>query len=512
MKKLIFSAFAALFYSTSAFADASSAGLAKTYVQHAIDAMGGIDLLKSVKTLRIEYRGHSYMLDESERSDGPWIVTYENDIELRDYEHSALQREKEHSSLGSPEVDKSTVTVADGVAQSSSGGHKAPSPLFSDDSEEAFESLTFAPERIVLLALGAADLTAQPDSVLHGEPYHVVSFSHAHLPVRLYFNAYSALPGVVEWTSSYPNSMFWRVWGDVQNRCEFTVYSLLPGGLRLPFQRDHSRNGQPFHSLTISKAVVNPQIPADAFEISREAAAAFRKRRADMPDGPPLGKPASLVDGDDSLVQFVGTFNCAIIKQADGLMLIEAPTSAQHTKTFLVEAGNRYPGSQIKALITTSDAWAHFGGLREIAARGIPIYATDLNKPLLERLVRAPFTQHPDSLEKSTMRPEFHWVSEKTALGSGPNRLEVFPIRNASGERMLMVYFPERKLLYTSDLIQPLGDGTFFWPDYARELVDAVNRENLSVERFFGMHAKVTPYSALTEFLAKSLALSGAPD
>src|SRR5262249_16115037 len=156
--------------------------------------------------------------------------------------------------------------------------------------------------------------------------------------VRLYFNAYSGLPGVVEWTSSYTNSMFWRVWGDVQNRCEFTAYSLLPGGLRLPLQRDHSRYGQPFHSLTITTTTLNPQIAPDAFAISPEVAAAFQKRRAEIPDGPPLGKPSSLIDGDDSLVQFVGTFNCAIIKQPDGLILIEAPTSAAHTQAFLAEA------------------------------------------------------------------------------------------------------------------------------------------------------------------------------
>jgi hypothetical protein len=275
-------------------------------------------------------------------------------------------------------------------------------------------------------------------------------------------------------------------------------------------QRDHFRNGQPFHSLTITKVAINPQVPAGTLAVSPDVAAAFEKRRAEMPDGPPLGKPALLIDGEGSLVQFIGTFNCAIIKQPDGVVLVEAPTSAQHTQAFLAEAAKRFPGSPVKALITTSDAWAHFGGLREVVASAIPVYATDLNRPLLERLVSAPFTQHPDGLAKSPKAPIFHWVSEKTALGSGPNRIEIFPIRNASGERMLMVYFPEHKLLYSSDLIQPLGDGTFFWPDYAKELTDAVNREHLSVDMFFGMHAKTTRYSTVTDFLAKSVAASAA--
>ena len=134
----------------------------------------------------------------------------------------------------------------------------------------------------------------------------------------------------------------------------------------------------------------------------------------------------------------------------------------------------------------------HVAGIREVVADGTPIYATDLNQPVLTRLVDAPFTQHPDTLAKASKPAKFHWVSQKTTIGAGPNRIEIYPIRNASGARMLMLYLPEFHLLYSSDLVQPLGDGSFFWPEYLRELSDAVQREHLSVDRFFGMHATVS--------------------
>jgi hypothetical protein len=278
---------------------------------------------------------------------------------------------------------------------------------------------------------------------------------------------------------------------------------LLPNGLRLPLQRDHERNSQPFHSLTILKVAVNPQIPPDAFTIAPEVKAAIQEGRDQNVKTQALGNPVPLIEGNDSMVQFSGAFKCAIVKQADGLVIIEAPVSPEHTQILFTEASKRYPHVPIKAVITTSDAWAHFGGLREVVASGIPIYATDLNRPVLTRLMETRFTQRPDTLAKTSKLPKFRWISQKTMIGDGPNRIEIYPIRNASGARMLMLYLPEFKLLYSSDLVQPLGDGSFFWPEYLRELSDAVAREHLSVDRFFGMHATVTPWNAITQYLAK---------
>jgi hypothetical protein len=476
---------------------------AKSYVLHAAEAMGGLDLLRGVKALRIEYRGHSYMLDESERPAGPWIVTYENDVELRDYEHASVRREKEHWQVGGSEADKSTLTVAEGFAQVANGAKLSPTSIYLGEPDDSLESLAFAPEQIVQHALEAGDLAVQPDAIMQGEPYHVVSFTYHTMPTRLYLSAYTGLPGSVEWTSSYPHSMFWRVWGDVSNRSVFSLYTLLPSGLRLPLQRDHESNNQPYHSLTILKIAVNPQIPPDAFAIATEVKAAVQEGRDQNVKTQALGNPVPLIEGNDSMVQFAGAFKCAIVQQSDGLVIIEAPVSSEHTKTLFAEAAKRYPNVPIKAVITTSDAWAHFAGIREVVADGTPIYATDLNQPVLTRLVDAPFTQHPDTLAKASKPAKFHWVSQKTTIGAGPNRIEIYPIRNASGARMLMLYLPEFHLLYSSDLVQPLGDGSFFWPEYLRELSDAVQREHLSVDRFFGMHATVTPWTAIVQYLAK---------
>ncbi|HEU5400098.1 MAG TPA: MBL fold metallo-hydrolase [Terriglobales bacterium] len=511
MQKCLFSLMFAFSLSTVTspitLAAQTSKNAAGSYVNRAVEQMGGATRLEAIKSARIDYWGHRFLLEESERPDGPWIAAYEKGTELQDYEHGRLNEEDEQWGLGMEEGLKSSLIVADGVAQVNMGERHIPRSM--EQVVDAQETLDFSANRLILAAQSASDLRALPDTRIHGEPYHAVAFTRDNIPVRIYLNAYTGLPGVVEWTRAYPYSIFWRVWGDVQNRLEYTAYQLLPGGVRLPLQYDLARNGQPFTSEIITKIELNAQLPQNAFEISPEVKTAFEQRKPHMTEGPPLGKPSPLVEGDESLVQFVGAWNCAIVKQPDGLVILEAPISGAHTQALLAEAHKRFPNVPMKAAITTSDAWPHFGGIREIVANSIPIYAVDLNQPILTRFINAPFKQSPDTLAKSPKLAKFHWISEKTIIGSGPNRLELYPMRNASGERMMMVYFPQHKLLYTSDLLQSGQNGPFFMMEYVREAADAARRENLSVDRFFGMHMPMSPWTNVEKALAATE--SGAP-
>src|SRR5262249_17333067 len=135
--------------------------------------------------------------------------------------------------------------------------------------------------------------------------------------------------------------------------------------------------------------------------------------------------------------------------------------SAGHSAQVIDEAKRRFPNVPIKAVITTSDAWPHFGGVREYVARSIPIYALDLNLPILNRMVKSSRRLNPDALERNPRRPDFRVVSGKTLRGDGPNRMELYPVRTETGERMIMIYFPQHHLLYASDLIQPSRGGLF---------------------------------------------------
>src|SRR6202021_2548107 len=91
-----------------------------------------------------------------------------------------------------------------------------------------------------------------------------------------------------------------------------------------------------------------------------------------------------------------GSWNATIVKEPDGIVILEAPISGSYTQGVLKEARKRHPGAPINAVLSTSDSWPHTGGVRQAVALGLPVYILDLNRPLLDKMVSAPPMMAPD--------------------------------------------------------------------------------------------------------------------
>jgi hypothetical protein len=461
----------------------------------ALRQMGGEDKLRALRTVHFRAAGYRNALEQSERPEGPYIVEYEQISEARDLEHGCWKQEVEMNFQIQPAV-KTKVVVADGAASRSFDNQLIPAS--GQQMQEAEEQLELGPERVLLTALAAADLRLEPDTVLQSVPQHVVAFTWKAAPVRLFLNVYTSLPTAVEWKRAYPSDGFWSIWGDVTTRVYYSLWWLYPGGIHYPRQWDTVRNDLPDRVLTISDLTLNPEFPADEFAIATDVRASFAKRANSTVDDRPLGLPNQpAVEPAKDVVYIPGAWNTTLVKQSDGIVVIEAPISSGYSAKVMSEAERRWPGVPIKAVISTSDSWPHIAGVREYVARGIPVYALDLNLPILQRLVDVPRTSFPDLLAKSPRTADFHPVSGKTILGDGPNRLELYPLRGETSERQMMVYFPEHKLLYGSDPFQKDQSGLYFYPQTVWELKHAVEREKLQVDLFFMMHMGPTPWSDL---------------
>ena len=249
---------------------------------------------------------------------------------------------------------------------------------------------------------------------------------------------------------------------------------------------------------------MNDAIDDAAFTIPDDVRRAFAAAPAAGVSTLTLDRKRS-VEVAPGIIQYSGAWNVAFVDQPDGIVIIEAPIGSRYSAEVLDEAGKRYPGKKVKAVLTTSDAWPHLGGVREYVARGIPVYAFHLNRPILERLLKADYSAHPDTLAKSPRSARFMWVSGKTVLGTGDNRLELYPVRGENGERMMAAYLPALKLLYTSDEIQRQRAGGFFMPEYLLEVRDTIQREHLAVDWIFGFHVGPTPWSEIEAAIAAAL-------
>lgn len=472
-------------FSFSASAQVTHSPGARARVGAALKAMGGEEALRSIGSLRLEATAHKYALEQSERPEGPWIVSYQKLIELHDLNGNQLRRTVT-SQLGGYEFTQTTVLSGGIVATAFNQADLSP------DAAGAEEWLALAPERVLLTALAASDLRAEEATVMQGVPHYRIAFTWQGIPVRIYLNQHTDLPTCVELTRPYPYDYF-NVWGDVTTRTFYSFWFLKPGGIHYPYQWDVQQNGVTQASFFITGLEFNPTVPQGTFTIAENVKAAFRDRMTHASEPIKLGSARrpiqEIVTG---IVQIPGGFNTTIVQQDDGLIILEAPVSSEYSKSVISEAHRRFPALPIKAVVTTSDAWPHIGGVREYVAQGIPMYALDLNQSILDRLVAAPHRFQPDALAQHPRKPIFKIVSSKTVVGRGLNRLELYPIRTETGERMMMAYFPEHRLLYASDLAQPFQSGSWI-PQYLFELNTAVQRERLVVDRLFAMH--MTPFA-----------------
>jgi hypothetical protein len=202
---------------------------------------------------------------------------------------------------------------------------------------------------------------------------------------------------------------------------------------------------------------------------------------------------------------FPGAWNSTVVKVPEGIVILEAPISGVYTQGVIDEARKRYPKDPIAAVLSTSDSWPHTGGVRVAVADGLPIYILDLNQPLLDRMVSAPHTLDPDALENAKRnKPLWRIVAKREIVGTGDNRMELYPLRGASTERQYMVYFPEHHLLYASDTLALNEDGSLYDPELMNEVAQAVKREKLTVDKVFAMHQGPVEWNAVMALIQKA--------
>ncbi len=493
---------AAAALSTNAQAQSSPASpcaaTAKDCAVLALDAMGGRARLEAVNSIGFESVGHTYLVEQSYRQE-PFLSAYDRTRGKIDFARQRILLETHstwpESDPGQAESDSILVLAPDGgVVRGKSGD----SPCGLSPVESARFTLALGPMRLLLTALDASDLRFAPAETLRSTSHPVLAFSWRGIPVRILINPFNHLPDAIETVQVF--SDHWFQFGDVTQRIYLDNFQLFHG-IVYPTSEVEERNGVLWQSTQIIQLDLN--IATTDADFKMDPAVAAQTVASKGWDRPFVARSAiTLAPG---VTLYPGAWNATLVQQDDGTVLLESPLSSTYISGVLDEAKRRYPDSPVKAVLSTSDSWPHVGGIRQVVAAGLPVYILDLNQPLLDRVIAAPHTLHPDALAQSPKSPHWKIVAGKTVIGSGDNRMELYPLRGPSTERQYMVYFPAHKLLYASDTLVLNEDGSLYDPELTREVAAAVARENLDVTTVFAMHQTPIPWSQVQSTLAKSM-------
>lgn len=461
---------------------------AHALVDSAIVAMGGMERLRAVRSIRVEGAQHEYLAGNAERADGPWKTYYTHYTQLTDFKNLRIRRNSTGTFVFSPVPRVATLIISDSAA-ALIGASGKPVAAQSSQYVDATDRMDADPIRAVQLASVASDLRRNTPDTLFREVYDVVSFAWRGGRMRLLLDQHTHLPGANIIDRAYPEDLRRSPFGDIHLMTVFADWQAQPTGLWYPRQSIVTVNGVTISDGSVYNFAENSPAPDDSFDISATTRGQFQASRTHAFSQLKLnerGAPVVIRDGIVSLRDFWTT---TLVRQDDGIVVFEAHISPEYASQIIAEAHRRFPGLPIKALVLSSDPWAHLGGVREFVARGIPIYLLDSSKPFIDGFLRSPHTMHPDSLQRAPRRAIIRAVSGRTVVGAGRNQFVLYPVRGSASERMVMAYFPTYRFLYGADLVSPnpgaAGSPTTYDRTEVAELRRAVAREGVAVDSVF---------------------------
>ncbi|HET9407146.1 MAG TPA: MBL fold metallo-hydrolase [Candidatus Sulfotelmatobacter sp.] len=472
----------------------------------ALEAMGGASRLDAIKSVSYESLGSTELVEQSYRQ-APFISSYERAKGTLDLANNRLRVETlltwPEADPGQSEARITMVASLEGCVKKSpapASDKPAPdNPCSSADVGWVRDTLSLGPLRLLPTALEATDLHFEAPEMLRSTPHTVLAFNWQGTPVKILLNPFNHLPDAVETVGVFQDH--WYQWGDVQRRIYLDNYQTFHG-VRYPTNQIEERNGLLWKSTQYLDLKFD--VPADSSLFDMDAKVSGRGAKSTGWGGWSFD-PKGATDLAPGITFFPGAWNSTVVKQDDGIVVLEAPISGTYTGGVIAEAGNRYPNLPLKAALSTSDSWPHVGGVRQAVASQLPVYILDLNQPLLDRLVSAKHTLQPDPLEKVPQKAVWKIVAQKTILGSGDNRMELYPLRGPCTERQYMVYFPQHQLLYASDTLALNDDGSLYDPELMREVIEAVQREGLQVKTVFAMHQAPVSWESVLGLVRKAM-------
>jgi glyoxylase-like metal-dependent hydrolase (beta-lactamase superfamily II) len=512
---------AALALAVGSWGPARADGDATATVRRAVDAVGGADALRAVKTVTLQGTAKHWEPDQSIEAGGEQRFLDDATMTIAIDVGTGSMRVDWDRSFQYPFVVKKKYSevFADGAGYVHYDGG-APADRAMSGYRLAAEQRELSRGSPVFL-LGLLDhpdrLRALPKQQVNGRALDAVAYRQGVVDYVVMFDGAGHLPArirVRDEDGLRGDSNFDLVLGGWAQE----------GGIQVAHELVRELNGRPVEWLKLDQVAINPALPADRFAIPAAVkASAPRQATSEIPYqwylrrhylGLLTDSDAMFYDSADSQglklvelgrgVEHVvgGSHNNMIVEMKNYLVVFEAPIDERQSRWVIAAAKAKFPGKPIKYLVLTHHHMDHTSGARTYVAEGATVIVPSPDKAFFAKAFAAPHTIDRDALQRHPRKAEIIEVADMLKISDGDREIGIYRIDAKHVDGMLIMQIPDTKLVFVTDLYSPVRDvrGN---PNQG-DLIAGLEKWRLTPEILAGGHGGSGPFADLLKMQSAS--------
>ena len=415
---------------------------ARAVLEKALAAHGGVDRIRALDNVSLEYDGMRTMINQSRRAAPPWDTEPVSGKFIVDRKNSRMFTLTSTSYPGIGAFSGAlAITGNEGLHWEPPKNHHGSeaSRLSGSQTDGPWAS---APRWIPPLLLLSAwengtNLRWIESFEKNGRRFEAIAFvqrDKASLVLTI-----DAATYLLEGYESIRDD---GVYGDTTDFTRYHEYKEL-AGVKFPARRSEYANGELARELTL-RFGVDTTLDESLFKLPAGYS---------MPAQPEGETPRIRKIGDGVYLD-TETSGVMIVEFEDFLLVVECPDSFWMAQSTIDAVKQAIPGKPIKYVVPSHTHGDHGGGARAYFHAGIALVTTRGHVDFYEKLARIEQTIRPDPLSLNPRTPVIETFKNKRVITDGTQTVELHDVGpTAHSAEITIVHLPKQRIVWQADLI-----------------------------------------------------------
>jgi glyoxylase-like metal-dependent hydrolase (beta-lactamase superfamily II) len=423
---------------------------ARTILAKSLDAHGGLEKIRALRNVTVDYDGFRTMINQSRRADAPWDKEPSRGTMVVDREKNRMYAVNYSFYPGIGSFGGAWAMTGTEAfhwePQKNHHGSEIIAKLSGADTNGPWAFIPRSMPPFLLLSAWENNTNVRwiDRFERNGRTFDAISFvqrDRANLVVII-----DAATNLVEGFEVIRDD---GVHGDVTDFIRFSDYQQL-AGVKFPTRRTEYLNEQLARELDL-KFSVNTSLEESLFNLPEGYS-----MPSDADENAPRIK--KIADGVYLDTDMSGVM---IVEFKDFLTVIDCPENFWMSQSTIDALAETIPDKPIRYVVPSHTHGDHGGGARAYFHLGATLITTRGNVEFYRNLARIRQTINPDPFSKAPKEPIIETFRSKRIITDGTQILELYDVGpNAHSDELTIAYLPKQKLLWQADLVfNPMTGG-----------------------------------------------------